>query len=119
MGLLTYMMFGNAEARSKRINYNSIVEDVVKNHFNIDLDHITNSYYSRASFYRSTYQLYNSGSNSNEAAATVVGDNLESMLRKSGMSDDADNLVDRIQHLVPASDGGDDFVWVRRPGEGL
>jgi class 3 adenylate cyclase len=28
-------------------------------------------------------------------------------------------LVDRILHLVPAPDGGDDFVWIGGPGEGL
>ena len=27
--------------------------------------------------------------------------------------------MDRIQHLVPASDGGDDFVGIGGPGEGL
>ncbi len=29
-----------------------------------------------------------------------------------------DRLVDRIQHLVPAPDGGDDFIGVGGPGEG-
>jgi hypothetical protein len=28
-------------------------------------------------------------------------------------------LLDRIQRLVPAPDGGDDFVWIGGPGEGL
>ena len=28
-------------------------------------------------------------------------------------------LVDRIERLVPAPDGGDDFVWIGGPGEGL
>ena len=28
-------------------------------------------------------------------------------------------LVDRIQRLVPSSDGGDDFVWIGGPCEGL
>ena len=27
--------------------------------------------------------------------------------------------MDRIQRLVPSSDGGDDFVWIGGPGEGL
>jgi hypothetical protein len=27
--------------------------------------------------------------------------------------------VERIEHLVPTSDGGDDFVWVCGPGEGF
>ena len=29
------------------------------------------------------------------------------------------SLVDRIQRLVPSSDGGDDFVWISGPCEGL
>ena len=32
---------------------------------------------------------------------------------------DADQLVDRIQHLVPTPDGGDDFVGIGCPVEGL
>jgi hypothetical protein len=29
------------------------------------------------------------------------------------------SLVERIQHLVPSFDGGDDFVWISSPVEGL
>jgi hypothetical protein len=28
-------------------------------------------------------------------------------------------LVDRIEQLVPAFDGGDDFFWISGPGEGF
>ena len=34
------------------------------------------------------------------------------------MSGSMDDLVDRIQHLVPSFDGCDDFVWILGPSEG-
>jgi len=111
MGLLNRMLFGNAKAREEMAQYNSIVENIVKTNFNIDLDHITNSYYSREWFYRSTYKLYNHGLNTNEAAATVMGDYLQSILWKSelerldircksDMSDDATNLVRQLVMFI-------------------
>ena len=37
----------------------------------------------------------------------------------TGVWDVLGELVDRIQHLMPSPDGGDDFVGIGGPGEGL
>jgi hypothetical protein len=39
--------------------------------------------------------------------------------RKIAFSTVAGQLVDRLYHLVPTPNSGDDFVWVCGPGEGV
>jgi hypothetical protein len=41
------------------------------------------------------------------------------MMQTRGPARDHLRLVDGIQHLVPAFDGGDDLVGIGGPGEGL
>jgi hypothetical protein len=100
MGLLNYMLFGNAKLREERARYNAVVENLIRTHFNIDLDHITDSFLSKSQIYQNAYKLYNVGCNTNEATASIVGDYLEGMLHKSGMNDSAGNLARRLVMFI-------------------